>query len=175
MIIEIEDDIGAKYTYDLDENAPLNICSCDVDGTLSPGVFYLDNGRIGRSYNMRDGAGLRNLVRVPNTVVFLISGENDASIWNRSLKLQIPFFHAPGRNKVPKFVKVLQHFSYFDVRVYHIGDDTNDLELLKRSDCPACPQNAQDEVLDYVNGRTGGKVVSSVRQWTDWLRLFIGS
>lgn len=169
MQITIEDDIGVTYDYELDDSKPLNICSCDVDGTLSSGVFYMDNGRIARQYNMRDGAGLRNLLKIPNTIVLLISGESDASIWNRATKLEIPFFHAPGRNKVTRFTKILSEFSQFETKIYHIGDDLNDYELLKISTIPAIPNNAHFDMQVYTRSVRRG-FAGTVREWTDWLR-----
>lgn len=132
----------------------------DCDGVLTDaGVFYSARGEEMKRFSIRDGMGverLRNLVKIGTGIV---TGEISGSLKKRAEKLKIQELHLGIKNKVLVLNEILKKKNLKAENIAFIGDDVNDLEIMKLVGLTACPSDAIDEVKnisDYICTSRGG-------------------
>ncbi len=132
----------------------------DCDGVLTDtGVYYSDNGEELKRFSIRDGMGverLRNLLQIETGIV---TGELSGSVRKRAEKLKIQELHLGIKDKVAVLTEILNQTKLQVENIAFIGDDTNDLEIMKIVGLRACPGDAMPEikkVSDYVCKNRGG-------------------
>lgn len=123
----------------------------DCDGVLTDGgVYYSARGEEMKRFSLRDGMGverLRNLVQVETG---LITGENSAIVLRRMEKLGISEYHPGVRNKLSKLEEILKLRNLSADEVAFIGDDSNDLEIMKHVGLSACPSDAMPFIIEVA-------------------------
>ena len=143
----------------------------DVDGTLTDGQIILGpDGEIYKSFNVKDGLGI-HLAQKEGIQVGLISGRWSQIVEDRARELEIFHVWQRVRDKLALFRKVLNQFGLRSEEVAFMGDDLNDLSLLKEVGFSAATGDAVEEVretVDYVTKRDGGK--GAVREFIDFIR-----
>jgi YrbI family 3-deoxy-D-manno-octulosonate 8-phosphate phosphatase len=131
----------------------------DVDGTLTDGTsYYSEKGEAMKRFSLIDGAGfyLLNKMKIAGGI---ITGENSPIVLRRSEKLKLNHCFLNVSDKLmhlQKFTKE-QHITLENIA--YIGDDLNDLELLKNVGLSFCVANAHvlvKESVDIVCTRNGG-------------------
>ncbi len=132
----------------------------DNDGVLTDtGVYYSDKGEEFKKYSIRDGMGverLRNLVQVKTGI---ITGEVSGPVKKRAEKLKIEDVLLGIKEKDKELKNILQKYNYSPENIAFIGDDVNDLSLMKIVGFTAAPADAIDEIkeiTDYVCKNIGG-------------------
>jgi N-acylneuraminate cytidylyltransferase len=151
----------------------------DVDGTLTDGtVYYSKNGEELKQFSHRDGRAFHLLHHETNCKTMWVTSElqgiNDA----RAAKLQklgtLDYYANSAWNmgKVEAVQKVCDELGIdISTEVAFIGDDTNDLELMKMVAKAACPDDANDYVKSidglYLCFNKGGQ--GAVREFVDML------
>lgn len=138
----------------------INLLICDVDGTLTDGgMYYDDQGHEWKKFNTRDGKGIE-LLRHAGVKVMLLTAEDTVIVKRRAEKLKVDFCCMGIKNKkeyLEKFYCQNQEYSF--LHSAYIGDDINDLEVLKivgLSAAPADAIQANRDVVDYVCHYKGG-------------------
>lgn len=125
----------------------------DVDGTLTDHrVLYIDGpdgGKRARFFDIRDGQGISRLKQA-GIVVWIISGESDAHIFDRVEKLDIECALGVGDK-----LEVLSRMGIPGENIAYMGDDTNDLEAMAFCRLVGCPSDASLDVRKHVFGRGG--------------------
>ena len=144
----------------------------DCDGCLTDaGMYYSEEGDELKKFNTRDGMGFA-LLRKAGIKTGLITGEDVNLNKRRVEKLKIDFY-APGCKDKLFYVKELcSSLSISLDEVLYIGDDINDLSLLKSVGFSCCPNDAVKAVrkeVNYVSSFSGGSGV--IRDIVD--RFFI--
>ncbi len=141
----------------------------DVDGTLTDGGVYVDAvGNETVKFNRRDGHGIK-LLKEAGITVFAISAENSESTKRRMIKMNIPYYSGV-KNKVEFTEQVLREMGISWNELAFIGDDINDLEVMKKCGFCACPKDAEQEVIGiakYYCDRLGGH--GAVREFINLL------
>lgn len=141
----------------------------DIDGVMTDaGMFFTENGDQIKKYNAKDGMAVRALADSAVTVGIISSGFKLNMVKDRADLLKIERVYV-GRD--PK-IQVLQSWCddmdiTFD-EVGIIGDDINDLEVMKSvgfSACPADAVNVVKQTVDLVLQEKGGK--GCVREFID--------
>lgn len=141
---------------------PLRLLVLDVDGVLTDGsLVYGAQGCTGKSFNVRDGLGIRLLVEY-GIAVGVISGRSEAAVSARLEELGLaPSVVVLGSRDKGKDLARLQAAAggVEDSQTAVMGDDLPDLPILLRAGFSACPADAAPEVAavcDMVCGRPGG-------------------
>ncbi|MBN1485223.1 MAG: HAD-IIIA family hydrolase [Chloroflexia bacterium] len=133
----------------------------DCDGVLTDGtVYYSEHGEEMKRFSLRDGMGVERLRQLGHVEVGVISGERSPPLQRRAEKLQIVELHLGVRNKLAVLGEILQQHGLQPEEVAYIGDDTNDVEIMRCVGLSACPANAihfAREVADYVCASKGGE------------------
>jgi len=141
---------------------PIRLLVLDVDGVLTDGsLIYGAEGCIGKSFNVRDGLGIRLLMECGITVA-VISGRSEPAVSVRLKELGLePSVVALGsRDKVQDLSRIQSVVGDIkDSQTAVMGDDLPDLPILLRAGFSACPADAAPDVAavcDLVCGRPGG-------------------
>ena len=143
----------------------VSLLALDADGVLTSGMLYYDEqGGENKSFNVRDGLGLR-LLREAGLEVVIISGRSSSSLSRRARELDIRLVFQGVRNKRLLLAEVLRDQSLKWEQVAYMGDDVNDLACLALVGLPMAPADAAPEVLAiarFVASQPGGQ--GAVRQ-----------
>ncbi len=139
--------------------ARIRLLLTDVDGVLTDGgVYYGAEGEVLKRFNIRDGMAVERL-RAVGVDVGIITGENSPSVVRRAEKLKIGLLVLGCKDKARRLDRILQEHGYREEEIAYIGDDVNDLEIMKRVALTAAPADALPQVCDVVHyrcGRPGG-------------------
>lgn len=129
----------------------------DVDGVLTDGGMYYDEqGNELKKFNTSDSAGV-SFLKLLGIPVAMMTGENTAIVQSRAEKLKIDFVYQGAQNKLKIAEQLLSKMGITFSEVAYIGDDMNDIFLLKKVGFPASPANAPDYVKKYAKYITTSK------------------
>jgi len=140
----------------------------DVDGVLTDGkITYDDTGREIKSFNVKDGHIISHL-KTAGIVTGIITGRESATVSKRAAELKLDFCHQGIVDKLDTFHKLLKVYRLKAKAVAYVGDDLNDLGVMRACGLSACPSDALAYVqrrADVVTERRGGEGV--VREVAD--------
>ncbi len=132
----------------------------DSDGVLTDnGVYYSAAGEEMKRFSIRDGMGVERLRRFAGVDVGIITGEQSGAVRMRAEKLNITELHLGIRDKPAVLSDILTRRNLTLAQVAYIGDDTNDVEIMKQVGLAACPADATPfalAVAHYVCPSRGG-------------------
>ena len=121
------------------------ICT-DVDGVLTTGALHYCNDTVhSKSFNVKDGAGIKWLQSVGIPVAF-ISGLHSMATVSRALDLHVTDCIVGEQNKRQVFERLCKKYKLNNNEVAYIGDDLMDLPILISVGLACCPQDAVAEV-----------------------------
>ena len=123
----------------------------DVDGVLTDGgMYYSKNGESLKKFNTKDGMGIEILVNNGIVPVILTKEKSDI-VLKRAEKLKIKEVHIDVKNKLEKAEEIIKKYNVGFGAVVFIGDDINDIQLLKKVGFSCCPFDAVEEVKNVVS------------------------
>ncbi len=137
----------------------------DVDGVLTDGgLYYGASGEVLKAFHARDGLGLARVRQ--HVELGVISGRPDLA---RARLAELKFAHLlfSQRDKLAAYA-TLAPLGFADTEVAFMGDDVNDLGLMRRVGLSACPSDAHPLVLAearFVARLPGGR--GAVRELVD--------
>jgi 3-deoxy-D-manno-octulosonate 8-phosphate phosphatase (KDO 8-P phosphatase) len=148
--------------------ARVRLVLLDVDGVLTDGrIWYGPEGEALKAFDVRDGHGI---VLVRDHVDFgVISGRPGKATLVRLEELRFKHLIFGERNKLEGYAR-LAHLGVPDEAVAYMGDDVNDVALLRRVGLAAAPADARPEaraVAHLVTTAPGGR--GAVRELCDLL------
>jgi len=124
----------------------------DCDGVLTDnGVYYGENGELLKRFSIRDGMGVERLRKICSVETGIITGESSPSLVKRAEKLKITELHLDIKDKLSALTKILSRLNLTAQQVAYIGDDVNDLDVIRMIGFSACPSDAMPEVKEQVN------------------------
>lgn len=139
---------------------PIKLLILDVDGVLTDGkVIYTDSGEEIKQFDVRDGHGLKLLMRAGIGVV-LLTGRKSKVILHRARDLGIEDIYQKATDKIEVYRKILTKSKLPDKNVAFVGDDLVDIPVLKKVGFAAAVPDAVPEVkgvVDYVTSKKGGE------------------
>lgn len=148
----------------------LRLLVTDVDGVLTDaGMYYGPEGEALKKFNTRDGMGTA-LWRASGREIAIVTGENSPAVARRAEKLHISEVHLGVKNKLPLVAKLAESRGLELAQVAYIGDDLNDLEVMRLVGFCACPADAHPRIqaVSHLVARTlGGS--GCVREIIEWL------
>jgi YrbI family 3-deoxy-D-manno-octulosonate 8-phosphate phosphatase len=148
----------------------IKLFATDVDGVLTDaGMYYANNGEEQKKFNTRDGKGFE-LLRNNGFITAIITSENTKIVENRAAKLKINTLYQGVEDKLQIINEIIVKHNIKLDEVCYIGDDLNDLEILKVVGFSCCPNDAVDKIkniVDFVCEKKGGE--GCVREVCDLL------
>ena len=125
----------------------------DVDGILTDGgMYYSEKGEVLKKFNTRDGMGIE-LLSKKGVKTILMTKENSNIVKSRAKKIKAAATYLGIYTKEKHLTKICKKFSVNNEQIAYIGDDINDLELLKRVGLSVTPSDASDNAIklcDYI-------------------------
>lgn len=142
----------------------------DVDGTLTDGgMYYTADGEYMKLFNTRDGMGL-SMLREAGIEVCMMTSENSEIVTRRAEKLEIARVFLGVRDKLAQLTALCQELDLPLTQVAYVGDDVNDLEVIRNVGLGFAVADADSRVLDAANVRLskqGG--AGAVREAAEWV------
>jgi 3-deoxy-D-manno-octulosonate 8-phosphate phosphatase (KDO 8-P phosphatase) len=142
----------------------------DIDGVWTDGGMYYDQtGNEWKRFNTSDSAGVifARLVKVP---VAIMTGEDTAIVDRRAKKLKIDHVFQGVKNKLACTKELCSNLGITLDQVAFIGDDINDIHLLREAGISGVPANAPDYVkayAGYVTSKKGGE--GAFREFVEYI------
>ncbi|HEY9128474.1 MAG TPA: HAD-IIIA family hydrolase [Sulfurovum sp.] len=144
----------------------------DVDGTMTDSrITYSQNGDEIKSFNVKDGLAISSWRRLGKQVA-IITGRSSDIVARRAKELRIEHFYQGVENKKEVLESLLKKLDLTMDNVAAIGDDLNDLQMLKSAKISFVPRDASiyvDKIATVVLTRKGGD--GAVREMIEHLIL----
>ena len=141
----------------------------DIDGVLTDGKKYYDGSGTAayKTFCDKDFTAIKKFKSVKIEVIFL-SGDNkinEAIAKNRN----IPFYYTRGMCKSEFLHMLLEKYNCLSDETVFRGDDTFDLEIMKKVKYAFCPSDAPKEIkkISHVLNKKGGD--NCVLELYEWL------
>jgi len=142
----------------------------DVDGTMTDSrITYSAAGDEIKSFNVKDGLAIASWRRLGRQVA-IITGRKSDIVARRARELHIEHFYQGVENKREVLEKLLKKLDMNMKHVAAIGDDLNDLPMLKAAEISFVPRDASsyvDKIADVVLTKKGGD--GAVREMIEYL------
>ncbi len=139
----------------------------DVDGVLTDGgMFYSKNGEEFKKFNTRDGMGIELLQKKGIDTIFLTK-ENSKISRSRAKKLNTKIYLGI-QHKEKKLKDICKMLKIKSQNVAYIGDDVNDIPIMKLVELSASPNDSIFEVkkiANYICKNNGGE--GAFREFVD--------
>lgn len=142
----------------------------DVDGVLTDGKKHYDSSGVAvyKTFCDKDFTAIKKFKSANVDVVFLSGDQkiNEALAKNRN----IPFYYTRGTCKSEFLDLLLKEYNCLPGEIAFMGDDTFDMEIMKRVGYAFCPADAPKEVKEasIVLNKDGGN--NCVLELYEWLR-----
>lgn len=140
--------------------SPVKLLALDVDGILTDGgLYYTESGEVSKKFNVKDGKGIKLLIQ-SGIKVAIISANDSAATHHRAKKLGITNCFTGVEDKLTVLKNLCQQLDLSLSQVAYMGDDLNDLPVLKAVGFPltvadAIYENRINSV--YVTQLSGGQ------------------
>ncbi len=122
----------------------------DVDGVLTDGsVVFNGDGTESKTFNVRDGSGIKYLMRNGITVAIL-SARESAPVHHRAANLGIKHCITGAQDKLPAYRDLLEENGLSDAEVCYVGDDLPDIPPMRCASFPVAVADAVAEVKEFA-------------------------
>ena len=148
----------------------------DVDGCLTDGgMYYSANGDEMKKFCVYDGMGMV-LLRQAGIKCGILTSETTDIVVRRANKLKLDYLYqgVGAHNRISKLDAAKEICAELNIsldEVCYVGDDINDLDLLRSVGLAACPATALPIVKSLPNIRIlehrGGE--GAIRELCDWI------
>lgn len=149
----------------------------DVDGVLTDGsIIYSDNGSETKVFHVRDGLGIRWLMK-SGCIVGIVTGRKSDALIHRCQNLGINLIFDGIRDKASVLNEILDRTGVKAEEIAYMGDDIGDIPLMKQVGLSIAVSDAHADVIeraDMVTAAKGGagavrevceQILKARRQW----------
>ena len=140
----------------------IEILLTDVDCVLTDcGMYYDKRGDSMKKFHARDGMAV-TLLRKKRIPTIIVTKEKTIIVRKWAKRMKVYKTYDGIIDKVSILSKICKIFNVKSEQIAYIGDDVNDLELLKSVGFSAVPNDAISEakiIADYVCKTNGGNGV----------------
>ena len=140
----------------------------DVDGTLTDGGIYRgNNGEELKRFNVKDGYAIVNAQKL-GIEFGIITGRKSELVEIRAKELKIKYLYQGISEKTVVLEEIIKKTGLTKGEIAYMGDDLNDLLIIKQVGLSGTPKDAVDEVIqvaDFVSKRNGGS--GAVREFIE--------
>lgn len=156
----------------------------DVDGVLTDGrIIFDDDGRELKFFHVRDGHGLKMLMRAGIEVIFL-TGRTSRVVEHRAKDLGIESVYQGAKDKIAVLREILEDRGLTTEQAACMGDDITDVPLFRVAGFSAAVADACEEArkaADFITRARGGKgavreicelILKAQGKWLDVTRKY---
>ena len=139
----------------------IKLVATDIDGVWTDSkMYYTNEGVFMKSFSTYDGMGASLLLKNSFIVSMITSEyENIEILLKRAEKLNISEVFTHEKDKLSRLKYLVEKYNLKPENVAYIGDDLNDLELLRSVGLSALSANSpikNEFKPDYITTRKGG-------------------
>jgi 3-deoxy-D-manno-octulosonate 8-phosphate phosphatase (KDO 8-P phosphatase) len=135
----------------------IHLLLLDVDGVLTDGrITYSDSGEQIKTFNSRDGLGLR-LLMDSGINVGIITGRVSKALGYRCKNLGITLLFDGVKDKSAALEKIILETGIPAENIAFVGDDLPDLPVMTKVGFSFCVADAPEEVKQHSKRITGSK------------------
>jgi len=138
----------------------IKILLTDSDGVLTDGgMYYSENGDELKKFNTKDGMAFQ-LLREKGIKTGIITGENIELVRRRAEKLKVDEIFLGVKDKIKVLDIICKKYKISYENVAYIGDDINDLEVIKKVGFGCSVADGMEcvkKVAKYVTKTKGGE------------------
>lgn len=149
----------------------IKILIMDVDGTLTDGKINMgSSGEIFKSFDVKDGYAIKHMLPENSIIPMIITGRKSQITENRAKEIGIEEIYQGIDDKLGLLENICKVHNIQPVNIAYMGDDLNDLGIMKAVGFAACPANASvqvKEISKYISGKNGGD--GAVREFIEWI------
>ncbi|RUM74305.1 MAG: 3-deoxy-D-manno-octulosonate 8-phosphate phosphatase [Sulfurovum sp.] len=142
----------------------------DVDGTMTDSrITYSENGDEIKSFNVKDGLAIASWRKLGKQVA-IITGRSSKIVARRAKELRIEHFYQGVEDKKEVLDQLLDKLGLQIDNVAAIGDDLNDLQMLRAAKISFVPRDASsyvDKIATVILSKRGGE--GAVREMIEYL------
>ena len=133
----------------------------DVDGTLTDGGIYRgNNGEELKRFNVKDGYAIVNAQKL-GIEFGIITGRKSELVEIRAKELKIKYLYQGISEKTVILEEIIKKDSLSKEEIAYMGDDLNDLLIMKQVGLSGTPKDA----VDFVSKKNGG--AGAVREFIE--------
>lgn len=160
---EIMGNIKREYIHNnIPDLSGIKMLLTDCDGCLTDGgMYYAETGDELKKFNTRDGMGFK-LLREAEILTGIVTGEKVELNRRRVNKLKLDVLEEGCTDKMENLASICKRFDVTPEEIVYIGDDVNDIDVIKAVKFGCCPADAAfavKEAADYITGALGGRGV----------------
>jgi YrbI family 3-deoxy-D-manno-octulosonate 8-phosphate phosphatase len=165
--------MNTKISKELTEKlSKIKLLVMDVDGTLTDGgVYYSPEGLAMKRFSVYDGMGI-SLLNQSGIQSMILSSDSSSIPQKRAEKININYILIGAKRKSTALVDFIKTINIKLEEIAFIGDDINDIEVMKMCGFSACPKNAIElakQNANFISDFCGGE--GAVRQLCELLLL----
>ncbi|MGL5348545.1 MAG: HAD-IIIA family hydrolase [Peptostreptococcaceae bacterium] len=135
----------------------IKIFLTDCDGVLTDGgMYYTDTGDEMKKFNTKDGMAFE-LLKKEGILTGIVTGENTEMIKMRAEKLKVDELYMGIKNKIEAIDNICKKYNIGYENIAYIGDDINDLEVIKLVGLGCCVEDAIEIIKSYSKYITKAK------------------
>lgn len=138
----------------------INVLLLDVDGVLTDGSIIMDDrGTESKHFNVRDGHGIKMILRSGMEVIFL-TGRTSRVVSHRARDLGVREVYQGVRDKAGVFESLMRRKGMTGESVAYVGDDIVDVPLFRRVGLSIAVADACEEAkrtAHHITKKKGGK------------------
>jgi len=139
---------------------PIRLLLLDVDGVLTDGcIIYDGSGREWKSFDIKDGQGIRLLQRA-GLEVGILSGRKSSAVRSRAKELGIRLLRQGVTDKAKALEEIMEQKKYQPEQICFVGDDLADLAVLAHVGLAVAVADSVKEVracAHYITRNPGGR------------------
>ena len=138
--IIIESDLRKKLNK-------IKLLILDVDGVMTDGgMLFTANGDEQKKFNTKDGMGIMKAMKDGLQIGIISSGFSDQIVKKRADMLGIQKYYVGRESKIDILGQWMKEDGISFEEIAMIGDDINDLEVMKNAGVSVCPSDAVIEI-----------------------------
>ena len=132
----------------------------DVDGVLTDGgMYYSVRGEELKKFNTRDWMGVE-LLSNKNIPTVILTKEESKIIISRAKKTKIAKICLGVKEKEKELLKICHEFKVKPIDIAYVGDDVNDINIMKKVGFSAVPRDGVEQIKkisNYISAKKGGE------------------
>ena len=127
----------------------IKLIATDIDGVWTDAkMYYTEKGDYMKAFSTYDGMAVE-ILRKKKISVAILTSENSKIVLKRAKKLKIKEVYIDEKEKLKRMKYLCKKLKIKMDQVAYIGDDLNDLSLLKEVGISGAPENSP--ILDKIN------------------------
>jgi len=143
----------------------------DIDGTMTDGsIIYSNNGDELKAFDVKDGLAVASWTKKLGKKAAVITGRKSIIVEKRAKELGMTHIFQGVDDKDRVLKEILEKEGLVWDQVAAIGDDLNDLKMLKKVSLSFAPNNAVEYIKKSVNivcSKNGGE--GAVREMIEYI------